>query len=222
MHIGKYAQCKKNKMLKSDSISKANDYLKDGWVIKRSLGMSYMYEKELDKLNFKPYYCPILTALIYAQARIDMYDELVKVPLKDLIYTDTDSVVFKGNHLKKFKISDGLGDFKIEEEDKEGLFWALKTYRIGDNIRASGVPKESLDKKSFDVGYTEMKKRYGFRQKVELDKVGTVKIEGRDFKELSKEHKGVFKALEGRDLFIDMKVDDFSYFLKTLNSRLGA
>lgn len=99
----------------------------------------------MDKGRYKPKYSNVvLSALIVAKAREIMYDEYIKIPYEDIIYTDIDSIIFKGDHINKFKIGKELGEFKIVHQNKKCYIRKEKMYTIGEEIKASGLSKEEL------------------------------------------------------------------------------
>jgi hypothetical protein len=113
----------------------------NGYKIVNDFGEEYLLEKNLGE---KPtsHTNPIISALITAYARDELYRGLKKVPFKDLYYCDTDSIMFKGNHLNKFKISEEMGDLKIEFKDVIGIFVKKKIYQLeskeGEILKSTG------------------------------------------------------------------------------------
>lgn len=155
---GKLGQKRTGQIIKIDNVEKAEEYEDQGYQAIDRMGYNYVYEKREKKPKRKKYYLPIIPALITAKARIKMYQEMKKIPLKDLIYTDTDSIMFKGEHIKKFRIGEGLGEFKIEYEKKEGIIYGRKTYRIDEEMKISGFRQKGITKEEFDEGNIKGKK----------------------------------------------------------------
>jgi hypothetical protein len=88
---------------------------------------------------------PVIYAYITAYGRDMLYEFMRKIPFKELVYCATDSITFKNkDNLKHFKISNELGDWKIERYDDDGEFYSENQYRIGNEIRASGFRKKNV------------------------------------------------------------------------------
>ena len=78
--------------------------------------------------------------LSYARLRLQNYMRLV--PEKDLIYCDTDSLVFFCRSKTPFKCTKVLGEMKLESlENTVFEPYLPKTYRHGETYKAKGVPK---------------------------------------------------------------------------------
>ena len=165
--IGKFAQTKIGQEIVFDSIEKMREYKKNnyevlGGINDKSLTMAY--RRNLKVFNYKGYYCPLIPALVTAEARDIMYRIYKLIGKNKIIYTDTDNCVFKGkikNLPKKIKIGTGLGEFKIEFENREFECWGRKSYRIGEEIKASGVSKNSLRKYDKEKGIIKFAKMRG-------------------------------------------------------------
>ena len=110
-------------------------YEKRGYEAVKDIDNQYFVKKESNpKLAGSSH--PIITTLITALARDVIYRELKKIAnddFEDLVYTNTDSIFFmnKKKHIKKFKIGEKMGEFKIERDEDEGLFARENSYRHG-------------------------------------------------------------------------------------------
>lgn len=218
--FGKLGQTRINQEFVIDDVNKTKEYIKKGWDIYRGVGNNYMYRKEMPFTNWKSYYAPILPTLINARARIYMYNQFKKIGKDDLIYTDTDSIVFTGNHTDKFKIGLNLGDFKIEEQDTDCLIWGRKTYRIGDNLKVSGVHKDQLKKEDFDKGYFEHEQMITLKTTNDLELVGRFKTEKRDLGQQLRDYHECLNLIQENRLLIDDDITDFSYFYTDIKETL--
>jgi DNA-directed RNA polymerase subunit RPC12/RpoP len=108
------------------------DYENKGFEIESEWGEEYSLVKEQEK-KLPRFANPIISIYTTAYARDELYRHLKKIPFEDLCYCDTDSCMFKGNHLDKFKIGKELGEFKIEYENVIVAFVKEKVYQIVDS-----------------------------------------------------------------------------------------
>ena len=135
---GKFGQYRKNKDYVKVKRKDCLEYKEKGYKVVSTIDNEYIMMKENGEY-IPSYVNPIISALITAQARLDLYEEKLKLPIEDLLYCDTDSIIFKGNHIKKFKISNELGDWKIEDEHKTCKILGEKRYYIGEKVKISGI-----------------------------------------------------------------------------------
>lgn len=136
---GKFCQYRKSsekrKVTKNEQMQLAYEGYKprneypDGTVL-----MVKEHEKELSKTAH-----PIFAIYTTAIARDILYNNLKKIPFDDLLYTDSDSIMFKGNHLNKFKINKEMGNFKIEFQNAIAEVVKEKRYRIEDENKEKTV-----------------------------------------------------------------------------------
>ena len=124
--FGKLAEYKTKREYMIEDMELSVSLQEEGYEPIKAIGMSNLYLKEV-KPEKKRFYSPIIPTLINAYARVHMYKEMKKVPKEDLIYTDTDSIIFKGEHFDKFEISKKLGSFKIEMYDVPIFIYGNKT-----------------------------------------------------------------------------------------------
>lgn len=104
-------------------------------------------------LKTKRGYAPI-SSFVASYGR-QLIIENIKKLNNDFIYTDTDSLHFINNeNIKKFKISNKLGDFKIVEEKCEAKYLKLKFYIIknkkGYKRILAGIPADFKNKVNFN------------------------------------------------------------------------
>lgn len=208
--LGKFGQIRTGQELVVDDIEAMNTYIKNGYKMLRGFKGSYdmIFKKDNVGLERKPYYCPIIPITVNADARIYMFKNYKKVGFKDLVYTDNDSIMFVGNHLNKFDIGNGLGQFKVVEENEQALIWGRKTYNIGKELKASGVHRGDLNKEDFENGYAETNKVIGIRSGSEKEEIGRFKKERRDFIKQHNEYNIISDKLEKEDFFIDFTIEN--------------
>lgn len=137
---GKWGQNKKGKQTSFIHPENAKKLIQAGYKTVGRTGTTLIMQRP--EQNYKPNYVNvIISTLTTAHARLHMQKQLEKIPKKDLLYIDTDSIMFTGNHLQKYDIGIGLGQFKIVEENKQGKILGEKKYYIGDQVKLSGLPK---------------------------------------------------------------------------------
>lgn len=219
--IGKMAQTRTGQEIIIDSVEKAEEYLKRNYEIIKGVKLDYMYANKDTSSKVKPYYAPIIPCFINALARCLMFDQYKKIPKEDLVYTDTDSILFIGDHIEKFPISQNIGEFKIEERDQKAIIYGRKTYMIGTEIKISGIRKRDVKPEDFEEGYITSKQMVGIKSSKDLDEVGSFKEEKRDLKEQLANHNKTDEMFKEEDLFIDDNIDDISYFLEFLPKHLN-
>jgi hypothetical protein len=81
-------------------------------------------------------------AHVLSYARIRLQDFLRKVPAQDLIYCDTDSVIFFCRGDLPFPVSKELGQMKLESWGSRCVPYLPKTYIFDETYKAKGVPKK--------------------------------------------------------------------------------
>lgn len=101
-------------------------------------------------------------AHVTSYARIHLLEHLRKVPWKDLIYCDTDSIICLGNH---FKTGNELGQMKLEAKWNYAITHAPKVYEGTGVVKAKGVPvKHARD--FIDHGQATFAVPFGFREAI--------------------------------------------------------
>lgn len=176
--IGKFAQINERKEYIIDDIMKVNEYYSKGYEFVKSYGTNYLYCRKTGPEPSK-FYCIILSAMINAYAKIYHYNYLEKIPYDDFVYCDTDNIIFKNKkNLKNFPIGKNIGEFKISHNDTSFHAYNKKTYRIGNEIKASGMRKTSdpeeqkLQLKQFEEGEISYKRMIGIQQGKSLEEAG--------------------------------------------------
>lgn len=213
---GKMAQRKSGQEIVIDNVENAKKYLNDSYEIMRADGFNYMYKKDKEEEE-KSYYAPIIPTLINAFSRVHMYRQFKKIPVGDLIYTDTDSCIMKIGHLDKFKINDDLGEFKIEYENERCVVKGRKTYAIGDEIKVSGFRKAGISVEDFEKGIIRSKKMVTLKTAKKLEEVGSFYEEVRDLNEQLDTNIEIQSIYQNEKVFKDKDIIDISFFSEDLN-----
>jgi hypothetical protein len=223
--IGKFGQTRINQELFIDSVEKVKEYRERNIkVIKGVENSTDLIYSEVPKLAKKKYYCPIIPAMVTAKARCIMYENYKKVKKDDLIYTDTDSIIFQGDYLDKFEIGNEIGQFKIERDIETNellkgvpaVIWGAKTKMVGNNMSASGVHKSALNKKDFVEGKAVAKKMLGIRS-TSISNVGAFVETEKDMVKQKKAHIKSLELLNKDGLLIDYDIPHIKYFVKNLD-----
>lgn len=211
--IGKMAQHRTGQEILIDDVDNAKTYLAQQYEIIRGIKNQYMYRKDTNTKK-KKYYVPIIPTLVNAQARLYLYKELKKIPKKDLLYTDTDSIIFTGNHKEKItKRGTELGEYKTVYEKEKIIIYGKKTYAIGQEIKISGFRKRDMTLEQFEKGIVTSKQQITINTAKKLEDVGTFTTEKRDLHKQQRAHENVRKLLKEQRLLIDSDIEDINYFI---------
>lgn len=210
--FGKMAQHLPLRQYKLDTMELAPYYFKKGYDAIKSYKYDYLYRRLKPNTKYKPYYCPIIPTLINAYARIYMFKNIRKIPIKDLLYTDTDSILFKGNYKNRFNISKKLGSFKIEHENKTAIIYAKKTYSIGNEVKVSGFHKKDLNIDDFQKGQINSTKLFTLNTAYDLSQIGKPQRITRDLNSQLEIHKSREKDMQNRKLYIDANITDLTEY----------
>lgn len=176
---GKLAQVKTKKIPALIPLWKKGEYDKQGYypVYGYSNTNEIYMEKKLGE-KLPKHAIPIIPIYITSLARIRMYNEMKKIPQKDLLYIDTDGIIFKGNHQNKFNIGKELGQWKIEKQKAFCEIVKEKVYRINDEYKWGGKKDRSPEEwEQFVKGQPVMSQRT-YTEKMALktgnfDKIGS-------------------------------------------------
>jgi hypothetical protein len=101
--------------------------------------------------SIKPFYLPHISSYVTAYARIELHKAMVKND-RALLYLDTDSIWTVG--IPEIKLSDEMGEWKIEKECSEAGILALKCYSYQEKgkeltVRIKGVSKAMIKEANF-------------------------------------------------------------------------
>ena len=167
-------------------------------------------EKEFNGI----YAFPILSSYITSYARLVMYDYIKD---KDVIYTDTDSIV---TLTEKYQDSKELGKLKLEAKIKTAMFVKPKFYIIDDSVKIKGISKankedfnkalkhESIDKIKF------LKIKESFRRGMNPNQIVSIKknLNLSDNKRIW-EHENLDIVSLSKPIFINQEFNDFEEVL---------
>lgn len=212
--IGKFAQQTTEEEEITDDINQRTKRENQGYELTGLLHTDGIFTKP--KITTYPkYYCPIINAEVRAKANIFLYENMKKINTEDILYCDTDAIMFKNrNNLQHYTIGNELGEWKIVETNTNALIYGQKSYSLGNNIKASGVSKIFLNKKDFEKGkikYKRMKTEYNSKNDEEI---GSFENLERDFNEQTKKEKEQQKEIKEQTLIIDAYEKDTKTLLK--------
>lgn len=164
---GKFAQFRQNKEYKVIYRGEFTRYKEEDWKVKSVWGNKYVIEKY--KGNYVPKYTNlIISILVTAYGRDFLYKYLSKISSEDLVYCDTDGIIMKNwkKYKDQFKVSEELGDWKVEEikGKNEAIIKGEKDYKIGNEVKISGVSKRVLQNIDFEkIESVKQKRRVGIK-----------------------------------------------------------
>ena len=226
--LGKFGQRRTDQLIVIDSIESVYEYLEKNFKMVRGVSETnnvIYVNKDIGDGKPKKYYAPIIPALVTAEARINMYFHYKKIPKKDLLYTDTDSIIMKGDYLENYELGNEMGKFKIDKDiitgdpliKKRAIIWGTKSKAVGNNIAVSGVFKSGLTLDDFQKGQVVAKKMLGLKSITE-DRVGEFIIEKRDLKKQQKDFWEGGRKLAREKIYIDFDINDILFFKDKLLS----
>lgn len=218
--IGKFAQSKPQRLIEVIDINGVAEYTKKAYEIIESLGYNMIIETKTQTPNPKPYYAPIIPTLVNAHARVQMFNDMKQIKPADLLYTDTDSIMFKhdNKYLKKLNVTDKptFGGYKVEEQQTDAIIYSRKTYSIGDTIKAAGIHRGALNKNDFELGYITYNQMNTLRTRKSKTKPGTFSTYNRNLIEQKLHHQYMNREMNNLDIYMDFGVTEWSYLLKTV------
>ena len=103
-----------------------------GKFLSRPDGVSISYEggerHKVQEVDRPTYYLP-LGNWIAMMGRVTLMKALLSVPKENLLYCDTDSIIYKGDIKPKVKIGKELGTWGVENDDFDAWIVGAKTYQ---------------------------------------------------------------------------------------------
>lgn len=176
---GKFAQINQERDYKKVTREESKEWFTQGWEMIGNYENYYIINKK-GKKQYPQFFNPMISTQITAYARDYFYNALHKIPTEDLLYCDTDGILFQGNHKKKFSISKEMGDWKIVHENEPAVIFGEKRYSIGNVVKISGIHKAEqpriLDKETI----VTTKKIIGFLEGIrnnQINAIGTFREE---------------------------------------------
>lgn len=163
------------KIVRSQVMSEAflkNEIRRKDGSIRGVFGNKILIEKQF-KL---PEHVNILHgAYVTAYARVRLFDYLRQIEPKNLIYCDTDSMIFFNQDDKlPFKISSELGEMKLEAKSNYCEVSAPKCYRFGDKFVVKGVNRDKA-KNFFESGMATVMQPFKLREAINFFDRGNTK-----------------------------------------------
>lgn len=160
-----------------------HEYLDKGYKIEGNED-GYCISKRQD-ISIPGYGSIILGIRIAAITRIILTKKLLEIPREDLLYCDTDSIIYKENHDSKFNFDNNVGSYKIVEKGQARIL-SGKNYYIGETIKMSGIPNKQKTKELFEettVTLEQMTTLLDIFHGIPYEQLGTFHKEERQIKE---------------------------------------
>ena len=199
--IGKFAQTKTHQELFIDSVEETQEYIMRGIKALRGIGDTNYLFKEERKGRPKNYYCPIISTLVNAWARVYMWRELKKYDPKQLLYTDTDSIIHTGPRITT-NIGNGIGAFKREAENVNCIIYGKKTYAIGNDIKIAGIAKRNVTMDDFREGHVTDHQMVTLKTKLDTQTPGTFTQKEHDSVAVQENHEQREEVLRNENIYI--------------------
>lgn len=139
-----------------------------GKFLSRPDGVNIVYEggerRKVSEDGRNTYYLP-LGSWIAMGGRVDLMRAMLSLPIDDVLYCDTDSIIFKGDKWPNVTIGKNLGEWGIENTDFEVNIVGPKTYQElnRDWENKGGILKPKLITKCAGLSKT-IAPTIGFRQ----------------------------------------------------------
>lgn len=125
-------------------------------------GNKILVEHKMPLPDFTNY---LHAAHVLSYGRIRLQNYLRKIPADDLIYCDTDSIIFFCKGELPFGVDKRLGEMKLEAWGKRCVPYLPKTYIFDDQYKAKGVPK-SKAKDFIETGGAEYELPFKMREAI--------------------------------------------------------
>lgn len=216
--VGKFGQYRAGTEIIIDSTKETENYLKKGFDRIGGYKTNWIYKKDKTKnqTNTKPYYAPIIPALVTANSRIALFNKSKELDYNKLLYSDTDSIMFI-EHNKKPKTTNKLGEFDYQNKNQNAIIYGRKTYAIGKDIKISGFRKSDITLEDFENGTVESKKMITLLQNEKLKDIGKFRTEKINLKDMEIKNKKIINKINNLKICIDEDIlDDIEYFNKHL------
>ena len=201
---GKWGQKRDEKEHMLINRGESEEYFAKGWEFVKTIDGRFLIS--INKgISVPKYANPMLSLLVTAQARDLLWENMMKIPKKELIYVATDCLLFKPkdlNSLESYNIrmGDELGEFSIEDMG-DCLMYGENRYKINDDVKIGGIPKRDRTNKALEEGQVIIKKMISIKQAMKSNmlrgKVGTFVEEVKKFSNDSK-----------NDIILPMEIDE--------------
>ena len=209
--IGKLAQRKKWENYELINNYEIDKYLTREYQIMKPAGNNQIIIRNNQNEHIANHYHGIIPYMVWAKARQILYETgLTKIPTEDLLYCNTDSVVFKEDHLKKFSLSDKLGEYKIgknlegkQHKNVPCLIFGKGDMSIGNQIKLGGITKRNLKIENFITGHVETTKQLSIKTAKSIEEAGKFETKKIDLNETRQNYLDYQKQVDETEIFID-------------------
>jgi len=210
---GKMAQRTNIREYKIADIGLGADLEEKGYLPYTSINeFENLYVRDVEK-KYGRNYAPIISSYVTATARDILYDEARKIPINDLLYLATDAIIFKGNHLDKYRIDNEMGNMKIvkyngkEIKNEKCIIYGKNNYVIGEDVRFSGVKKDFLENYVFGQSKIKYERFKNIKNSGSIkESFGIEKLE-KDMNELVDSNRRLEKYVKEQEIIYDTDTD---------------
>ena len=208
---GKFAQRTQKKNFEIGDVGLAPQMKeKEFNIYTRIDDFNYLYTKDLG-INYGRNYAPIISAYVTAKARDLLYNEAIKIPIQDLLYLSIDGIIFKGDHINKYKIGKEIGEMKYVRFNEKK--WKRKDNNMEKQLYSRWWFKTKRVKKEFVKGYEEGQTEIEFGRFKNIKNSESIKDSfayetlKKDFKEIQEKTEALKEYIKTKRELIDVKYD---------------
>jgi hypothetical protein len=147
--FGKWSQYRVEEDIKIISRDNLNEYLSKGYKFMKTAQEKYIVHREKEA-KMPRYANPMISIWITAMGRDYLYDTMMKLNKKDLIYVATDGLIIRNcKEIENIKIGNDIGEFKIEDKGKCKMLGENR-YKFNKTIKIGGIPKKDINEDVLD------------------------------------------------------------------------
>lgn len=204
--IGKLAQRIDTYDYQWNNIENHWTMIKQGYECVDISGTERLYRKSTG-IQYPKYYAPIINALTTADARLTILAAMEQIHPDNLYYVDTDSIIAQTSNIQhaNFKYGKKLGEWKIVQENVPIHVYGKKSYRIGNDIKLSGIGKTWVNNNDYTKGTIAYKRMRTTRNTPHEHLVGTFETIERNLHDtLTQAHEEKIRQHE-QDIHIDIR-----------------
>lgn len=215
--FGKWGQIRTGQEIVIDNIEEIKKYTKRNYDMTHGVPGTYMMiyrKKRQENSPKKSYYAPIIPALINAEARCIMYDNIKKLPYEKWLYTGCDSIITTDtNFHRQLDIGGRTGQFKTVLWKTPAEIIAKKHYKAGKQVKAAGIRRTGIETGDFERKKLKNKKMITLMNTGDTKQIGKFITEIRDLNEIKDKYETTEKMLKNEQLYIDNDITDITHYL---------
>lgn len=139
-----------------------------------------------------------------------MHQNYKKFNQEQLLYTDTDSIIYTGKTPKTIHIGNELGQFKQEHTNETTTIYGRKTYQIGTTTKISGTTQYNLTQQDFQKGTIQQTRMNTILTTKKPEKIGTFTTINRNLQQQKQTYEQRQQLLEQQKFYSDHNIKDIS------------